>query len=112
CKDCFPQVRQSLVTHFASNKRGFPDQFRLLTPTLSSFEEERGNYFVGRLPGVASAARPDPGLLSFAPTAYGAWLGFSRFAPSFGLAIMRQVFAVQRHAPMTKAIIFDLGSCL
>ena len=25
---------------------------RLLTPTLSSFEEERENYFVGRLPGL------------------------------------------------------------
>ena len=28
---------------------------RLLTPALSSFGEERENYFVGRFPGVAAA---------------------------------------------------------
>ena len=34
---------------------------------LSSFEEERENHFVGRLPGVALTLFDDPGLLSFAP---------------------------------------------
>ena len=29
-------------------------RIRLLTPTLSSFGEERENYFVGRFPGVAA----------------------------------------------------------
>jgi hypothetical protein len=32
------------------------DRKRLLTPTLSSFGEERGNYLVGRFPGVAPKA--------------------------------------------------------
>jgi hypothetical protein len=49
---------------------------RLLTPALSSFEEERENYFVGRFPGVASASQPYPGLISFAPT--GLRSGFGR----------------------------------
>jgi hypothetical protein len=30
----------------------------LLTPALSSFCEERENYFVGRFPGVGACARP------------------------------------------------------
>jgi len=33
---------------------------RLLTPALSSFGEERENYFVGRFPGVGAGA-PTPG---------------------------------------------------
>ena len=42
--------------------------FRLLTPALSSFGEERENYFVGRLPGVgARRHRTNPGLIAFAP---------------------------------------------
>ncbi len=41
---------------------------RVLTPALSSFGEERENYFVGRLPGVgARGQRTNPGLISFAP---------------------------------------------
>src|SRR5436190_5357235 len=39
---------------------------RLLTPALSSSNEETENYFVGRLPGVALTFFADPGLLSFA----------------------------------------------
>src|SRR5438046_275215 len=42
--------------------------FRLLTPALTSFEEERENYFVGRFPGAALTLFADLGLLSFAPT--------------------------------------------
>ena len=34
---------------------------RLLSPALSSFGEERGNYFVKRFPGVAFADSLTPG---------------------------------------------------
>ena len=44
--------------HFLSRAQFPPSfrvrRFRLLTPALSSFEEERENYFVGRLPGVVA----------------------------------------------------------
>ena len=36
-------------------------RFRLLSPALSSFGEERGNYFVKRFPGVAFADSLTPG---------------------------------------------------
>jgi hypothetical protein len=41
-----------------ADKRGI--YFCLLTPALSSFGEERENYFVGRFPGVGAGA-PTPG---------------------------------------------------
>jgi len=41
------------------------EECRLLTPALSSFREERENYFVGRFPGVGACAlrtsAPTPG---------------------------------------------------
>jgi hypothetical protein len=48
---------------FASvNQRSLAVEFfRLLTPALSSFGEERENYFVGRFPGVGRLHRPTPG---------------------------------------------------
>ncbi|PYJ61281.1 MAG: hypothetical protein DME24_06810 [Verrucomicrobia bacterium] len=62
--------------------------FRLLTPALSSFEEERENYFVGRLPRVALTLFADPGLLSFARWGKSVWLRVKtqrlRFAGSGG----------------------------
>jgi hypothetical protein len=42
--DCYRKVREFFC--------------RLLTPTLSSFEEERENYFAGRLPGVVTPFQP------------------------------------------------------
>ncbi|SRR6266542_3429042 len=83
---------------------------RLLTPALSSFEEERENYFVGRLPGVALTLFADPGLLSFAPTGLGL-VSIALLLP-FDLPSYDKFFGIQRHRPMTKAIIFDLDSCL
>jgi hypothetical protein len=46
----------------------YPRLIRHLTPALSSFGEERENYFVGRLPRVAPKVfEATAGLISFAP---------------------------------------------
>jgi hypothetical protein len=41
-----------------SYKEAKAKMIRLLTPALSSFGEERENYFVGCLPGVVAALQP------------------------------------------------------
>jgi hypothetical protein len=43
-----------------SYKEARTKTIRLLTPALSSFGEERENYFVGRLPRVALAVHEQP----------------------------------------------------
>jgi putative addiction module component (TIGR02574 family) len=47
-------TRPTLTGRFRGSKREIPFG-RILTPTLSSFGEERANYFAGRFPGVAAA---------------------------------------------------------
>ena len=50
---------------------------RLLTPALSSFGEERENYFVGRLPGVVATLQP--------------WANFRYAFSVFEFAIIREI---------------------
>jgi hypothetical protein len=70
---------------------------RLLTPALSSFEEEREIYFVGRFSGVgARRHRTDPGLISFAPMGQASFrlhqtsarqIGFAKFLKSVFIGV-------------------------